>query len=55
MTAIGWVSVVALLGWLILALSAFRAHRVQAGRTVVYVLAWGAIFMAAAAVFGAMA
>jgi len=46
-----WVSIVALLGWLILALSAYRAHRVDARKSVVLVLAWGAIFLGVAAVF----
>jgi hypothetical protein len=49
-----WVSVVALAGWLVLALSAYRAHRLNARRTVVYALIWGAIFLAVAAVFGAV-
>jgi hypothetical protein len=52
LTETSWVSAVASLGWLVLALAAFRAHKVNARRTVVYALAWGAIFLAAAAIFG---
>ena len=55
MSETGWVSAIASLGWLVLAISAFRARQVNAGRTVVYALIWGAIFLAAAAVFGAVA
>ena len=55
MTETSWISAIASLGWLVLALSAFRAHRVNARRTVVYALTWGAIFLAAAAIFGAVA
>jgi hypothetical protein len=49
-----WVSLAAMAGWLVLALSALRARQLNAGRTVVYALIWGAIFMAVAAVFGAI-
>jgi len=48
---VSWISLVALAGWLVLALSAWRARRVNARKTVVYALVWGAIFLAAAAVF----
>jgi hypothetical protein len=50
-----WVSVVALLGWLILAGSALRARQLNASKAVLYALIWGAIFFAAAAVFKAVA
>jgi hypothetical protein len=52
--ALGWVSIVALAGWLVLALSAYRAHRVGAKATVVMGLAWIAIFFLVAALFGAL-
>ena len=55
MTEVSWVSAIASLGWLVLAISALHAHRVNARRTVVYALAWGAIFFAVAAIFGTMA
>lgn len=48
-----WVSIVAVAGWLVLALGSYRAHRVGARKTVVMALAWGAIFLAVAAVFAA--
>ena len=50
-----WVSIVALTGWLVLALSAYRAHRVGARKTVVMGLAWIAIFFLLAALFSAVA
>jgi hypothetical protein len=49
-----WVSVVALLGWLILAGSALRARQLSASKTVIYALTWSAIFFAVAAVFTAL-
>ena len=49
-----WVSVVALLGWLVLSLSALRARQLNARKAVVFGLIWAAIFLAAAAVFGAV-
>ena len=49
-----WVSVVALLGWLVLAGSALRARQLSASNAVLYALIWGAIFFAVAAVFSAI-
>jgi hypothetical protein len=49
-----WVSAVALIGWLVLSVSALRARQLKARRAVVYSLIWGAIFLAAAAVFAAL-
>ena len=49
-----WVSIVAMAGWLALALSAYRAHRVGAKKTIVLALAWIAIFLLVAAVFAAV-
>ena len=54
MSEYGWVSLIALAGWLVLALSSYRAHRVGAGKTVVMVLAWVSIFFLVAAVFSAV-
>ena len=51
---VSWISLVALAGWLVLALSAWRARRVNARKTVVYALIWGAIFFAEAAAFVAI-
>jgi hypothetical protein len=49
-----WVSVVALLAWLILVGSALRARHINARKGVVYALIWGSIFLAAALIFGAI-
>jgi hypothetical protein len=49
-----WVSVAALVAWLVLAGSALRAHRLNARKGILYALIWGAIFMAVAAIFGAV-
>ena len=46
-----WVSIIALAGWLVLSLGAFRAQRVGAGKTLVMALAWGAIFLLLAGIF----
>ena len=54
MNQVGWVSIVALAGWLVLALSAYRARRVGAKKTLVMALAWGAIFLFVAAIFTAV-
>ena len=55
MNEYGWVSLIALTGWLVLALGSWRAQRVGAGKTVVMALAWGAIFLLVAGVFAAVA
>jgi hypothetical protein len=44
-TEYGWVSLIALIGWLVLAFGSYRAHRVGAGKTVVMATAWLAIFL----------
>jgi len=49
-----WVSVVALLGWLVLVGSALRARQLNASKAILYALIWGAIFFAVAAVFAAV-
>jgi len=46
----GWVSLVALLGWLALVVGAFRAHRVGRRKAIVMAWAWGAIFLLVTAV-----
>ena len=53
MTGYGWVSLIALTGWLILALGSYRAHRIGAGKTVVIAMAWLAIFLLVAGIFAA--
>lgn len=49
-----WVSVVALVGWLLLSFSALRARKLHARKALVYGLIWAAIFFAVAAIFGAV-
>jgi hypothetical protein len=48
------VSIVALAGWLILALSAYRSHRMSGRKTLTYVLAWASIFLAVSLLFAAV-
>lgn len=48
------VSIVALAGWLILALSAYRSHQISGRKTLLYVLVWTSIFLAVALVFAAV-
>jgi len=50
----GWVSIIALTGWLVLALGAYRAQRVGGKRTMVMGLTWGAIFLLVTAIFTAI-
>jgi hypothetical protein len=54
-TEYDWVSIVALLGWLVLAAGSYRARRVGAGKTLVLALAWASIFFLAAAIFSQVA
>ena len=44
MTEYSIVSIISLIGFLVLAVGAFSAHRVSAKRGLVMALAWGAIF-----------
>ena len=55
MNGYAWVSIIALTGWLVLAIGSYRANRIGAGKTLVMVLAWGAIFLLVAGVFAAVA
>jgi hypothetical protein len=50
-----WISLISLIGFLVLAIAALRAHRLDARKAVVYALVWGSIFLAVAAAFGALA
>jgi hypothetical protein len=45
------VSLVALLGWLILMLGAYRSHRIGAGKTLRLALIWAALFAAITFIF----
>jgi hypothetical protein len=53
MTQYGWISLIAMTAWLVLALSSYRAHRVGAGKTTVMALAWLAIFLLVTGVIAA--
>ena len=46
-----WVSIIAVSGALVLAVSALRGHRVAASKLLVMALAWIAIFLLVAGVF----
>ena len=54
MSQYGWVSLIALGGWLVLALSSYRAHNIGASKTLVMLLAWLAIFALAFGIFTTM-
>ena len=45
------ISLIALLGWLVLAVGAFRSHRIGGRKMVTMGLTWAAIFVAVALVF----
>jgi hypothetical protein len=45
------ISVIALVGWLVLVLGAYRAHRVGMQRTVIMSLIWGGSFLFLAMIF----
>jgi hypothetical protein len=49
--AYGWVSLVALLGWLVLALSGYRAYRVGARKTLLMATAWVGLFLLVTGLF----
>jgi len=48
------VSIIALAGWLVLALSAYRSHQISGRKTLMYVLVWSSIFLAVALVSAAV-
>ena len=54
MSEYGWVSLIALVAWLVLAGSAVRAQQLGARKMVVMGLAWAAIFLLVAMVFAAV-
>lgn len=45
MTAMSWVSVIGLIGWLALALSSYRAREIDARKTLLMATAWVGIFL----------
>lgn len=54
MSGAGWASLVALAGWLILVLGAFRTHRVGGRTTLAMAMVWLAIFLLVMAVISWM-
>ena len=48
MSPAAWASLVAMLGWLVLVVGAFRTHRIGGRRALAMALAWAAIFAFAA-------
>jgi hypothetical protein len=49
-----WVSLIALVGWLVLSVGAFRGHRAGGRKILVMALTWGAIFLLVTAIISAM-
>ena len=54
MNANSWVSIIALLGWLVLALSALRARRIGARKATIMAFVWLSLFALATAVFAGL-
>ena len=50
-TSVHWVSIIAMIGWLILVVSAYRSYRVDTAKTIRMALTWAAIFTGAALFF----
>lgn len=46
-----WVSIIAMLGWLVLVAGAYRSHQIDTSRTIRMALIWASIFAAVAFVF----
>lgn len=46
-----WVSIIAMLGWLVLVAGAYRSHQIDASKTIRMALIWASIFAAVAFVF----
>ena len=53
MTEYGWISLLALAGWLILALGSYRAYQVGGRKTLVMVMAWTGIFLVVVGILSA--
>ena len=54
MNEYNWVSLISLSAFLILALSAYRAHNVGGKKTLVFALAWAGIFLLAGLIASAI-
>ena len=51
MSGVGWVSLIALTGWLVLALGSYRSYRVGARKTLLWATAWLGLFLVVSGVF----
>jgi len=51
MTAYAWVSVIALVGWLVLAAGSYRADRLGARKTLLMATAWLGLFLLVTGIF----
>lgn len=51
MSPYGWVSLIAMIGWLVLALGSYRAHRIDGRTTLLWATAWLGLFMLVTGVF----
>ena len=54
MTTTGWVSIVALLGWLALSVSALRSYRLGTRKALTMALTWLAVFALVTAIFAGL-
>jgi len=54
MTEYGWVSLIALTGWLILAVGSYRSFRHGARKTVLLATAWVGLFLLVTGIFVAI-
>jgi hypothetical protein len=53
-TQASWVSLIALIGWLILAAGAFRSQEIDTRRALMMALAWASVFLLVTIVFVAL-
>ena len=51
MGEVQWVSIIAMVGWLVLVLGAYRSYKVDTGKTIRMALTWAAIFAGVAVFF----
>ncbi len=54
MNEYGWVSLIALTGWLVLMIGAYRSYRADAKKTWLMVVAWMGLFLLVTGVFVAV-
>ena len=54
MNQVPLVSIIAMAGWLVLMIGAYRGHRVGMRQTAVMAMIWAGLFLLAAAIFNAI-